>query len=225
MTLRVDQFFLPAAMVMAAASLVSSCALLPQAQDERAEESEPIERVPFRRMVQLDFGRNAVFAACIEPACPSVTRKTLANAQIATASGPVVLDPTAQKIATVHRAEMKAALEPADVDAVPPHKQPSPLVLYFPLGGAVLTPSDQAALDEIIPYASKAERIVIAGRTDNIGSDTANQAVALARANTVRDYRWARRTNWRIGITNPPLCVVDQPTAVVDLHVDKALVV
>ena len=33
---------------------------------------------------------------------------------------------------------------------------------------------------------------MIAGRTDNAGSDAANQAVALARANTVRDYLRAK---------------------------------
>jgi len=87
---------------------------------------------------------------------------------------------------------MKASVQPAKVDTALSQKQPSPLVLYFPLGGAGLTASDKAALDELIPYASKAQRIVIAGRTDNAGSDAANQAVALARANTVRDYLRAK---------------------------------
>lgn len=168
MTLRVDQVFLAAAMAIAAASLVSSCALLPRAPGEHPQESEPIERASLRQIVQLDFGRQAVFAACIEPACPTITPKTLANAQpIATAPAPAVANSNVQKAATVSRAEMNAAIEPANVDASPPRKQPSPLVLYFPLGGAALTASDKAALDELIPSASKAQRIAIAGRTDN----------------------------------------------------------
>lgn len=31
-----------------------------------------------RHIAQLDFGRRAVFALCLRPACPSVTTKTLA---------------------------------------------------------------------------------------------------------------------------------------------------
>jgi outer membrane protein OmpA-like peptidoglycan-associated protein len=98
------------------------------------------------------------------------------------------VDATTERTATVYPAEIKGSVQPAKVDTVLSHKQPSPLVLYFPLGGAGLTASDKAALNELMPYASKAQGIVIAGRTDNAGSDATNPAVALARANTVRDY-------------------------------------
>jgi outer membrane protein OmpA-like peptidoglycan-associated protein len=56
------------------------------------------------------------------------------------------------------------------------------------LGGVALSRFEKVALEKLVPLASKADRIVIAGRTDSIGSDSANQAVALARANAVRDY-------------------------------------
>jgi outer membrane protein OmpA-like peptidoglycan-associated protein len=64
----------------------------------------------------------------------------------------------------------------------------SALTLHFPFAATELTASDKAAIDKLMPDARKAERIVIAGRTDNLGSDSANQAVALARAQIVRDY-------------------------------------
>ncbi|MGZ5172051.1 MAG: OmpA family protein [Burkholderiales bacterium] len=62
------------------------------------------------------------------------------------------------------------------------------LILHFPLSSAKLTTADKAALNKLILNASKANRIVISGRTDNVGSDIANRVLALARANTVRDY-------------------------------------
>ena len=34
--------------------------------------------LPTRHIAQLDFGRRAMFALCLPPACPSVTTKTLA---------------------------------------------------------------------------------------------------------------------------------------------------
>ena len=190
MTLRAWQACLSANLAAALAALVSSCALLPQAQVERLQESQPVEHISPRQIVQLGFGRDAVFAACIEPACPSVTRKTLETAQpLAMSSATVAVDSSVAKTATtIHSLGIKPAIEPATADAVPSGKQPLPLVLYFPLGGAALTPADKAALDELLPYASKAHRVVIAGRTDNAGSDAANQTVALARANSVRDY-------------------------------------
>ena len=183
----------PVTIAVGLASIIASCSLPPSAQGQRAQESQPAERISPRQIVQLGFGRNATFAACIEPACPTITRKTLANAkQRAPASAPVAVDATTERTPTIYPAEMKGSVQPAKVDAVLSQKQPSPLVLYFPLGGAGLTASDKAALNELIPYASKAQRIVIAGRTDNAGSDAANQAVALARANTVRDYLRAK---------------------------------
>jgi outer membrane protein OmpA-like peptidoglycan-associated protein len=64
----------------------------------------------------------------------------------------------------------------------------SALTLHFPFAATQLTTSDKAALDELIPHASNAKQIVIVSRTDHVGSGRANQAVALARANIVRDY-------------------------------------
>ena len=97
---------------------------------------------------------------------------------------------TVDTTATLHPGGVKPAIQrdSTDFNDVPSAAQRPPLILYFPFGGAALTASDKAALDKLIPSASRAERIVIAGRADNVGSNTANQAVALARANTVRDY-------------------------------------
>lgn len=194
MTLRALQACLSAAIAATLASLISSCALLPRVQGERVSESQSLERISPRQIVQLGFGREAAFAACMEPACPTVTRKTLETAQQTPMDSATVAvnSSVAKATTTIYSLGIKPAFKPATDDAVQSRKQPLPLRLYFPLGGAALTPSDKAALDELIPHASKADRIVIAGRTDNVGSDTANQAVALARANTVRDYLRAK---------------------------------
>jgi len=82
--------------------------------------------------------------------------------------------------------------EIADFSGVASEAARPALILHFPLARTELTASDKAALDKVIPSARKAERIVIASRTDNVGSDSANQTIALARAQTVRDYLLAK---------------------------------
>ena len=174
---------------MSLASFVTSCSLLPQGQTEVVQPTDAGQRIPLRHVAQLDFGRAASFAVCTEPVCPTVTRKTLV-----TDSAGLAVRSTVDTTATLHPSGVKPAIQrdSTDFNAVPSEAQRPPLILYFPFGGAALTASDKAALDEILPHARKAERIVIAGRADNVGSDTANQAVALARANTVRDYLRAK---------------------------------
>lgn len=173
----------------AAAATLSSCALL---QPPEAATQDDFIRQSFapRKVVQVGFGRDAVFASCVEPACPETTRKTLATMQEAlTAPVTVRAQPVDDDAA---RLQALPATPARPVAAQMPAAQHPALVIQFPFDDATLTATAKAALDELIPIASKAERITIAGRTDNSGSETANQAVALARANAVRDYLRAK---------------------------------
>lgn len=143
----------------------------------------------------MDFGRGASFAVCTEPACPAVTRKTLAvTQQAATDSAALAPAPSIDTAATPYPGEVRSADQHGtpDFTDVPAEAQHPPVIVHFASGGAALSASDKAALDQALPDARQADRIVIAGRTDSTGSDTANQALALVRARTVRAYLRAR---------------------------------
>jgi len=65
---------------------------------------------------------------------------------------------------------------------------PRKLVLHFGTNSAVLTASHKALLGNAIRELRQADRIVIAGRTDDLGSEPLNEALALARALAIRDH-------------------------------------
>ena len=67
-------------------------------------------------------------------------------------------------------------------------RKPTVLALTFASDSAALTPSHKAQLLSLIPAINQAERVLILGRTDNVGTGGANEAVALARATAVRDH-------------------------------------
>lgn len=194
MNFRGSRVFLAVSGTVTVASFLASCSLLPQSQVNQSQDSQAPEGIALRKVAQLGFGREAVFGACIEPACPNVTRKTLVTAQaIATASEFVAVEPIIEKVAPKPTATKQLLQrEIADYNEVASEAPRPALILHFPLARTELTASDKAALDKVIPSARKAKRIVIASRTDNVGSDSANQATALVRAQTVRDYLRAK---------------------------------
>jgi len=127
-------------------------------------------------IAQIDHGRNAHFAQCVEPACPITTPKTLAvaNAQP---------QPSMQG-----KARALKSVEPAEVTKPAPLRKPQVLVLEFTTDSAVLTPAHRTLLNNAARALGRAERVLIVGRTDNVGPDAPNQAIALARAGAVRDH-------------------------------------
>lgn len=135
-----------------------------------------------QRLTQLDFGRAARFALCEEPACPNVTRKTSAVAAPPAAQSVVTEQPAARPIAPALVAEHGPSIgaEPA----VPPHK----LVLHFATDSATLTVRHKSLLRGAIAELHKTDRIVILGRTDNLGAEARNQSLAFARALAIRDH-------------------------------------
>jgi outer membrane protein OmpA-like peptidoglycan-associated protein len=173
-----------------AAFLLGACSLLPERHVDAVQDNPVPERAPPRKLVQLGFGRETSFGACIEPACPTVTRKTFVTMQaIATAPEPTAVRPIIEE-AVLPASPATQAIPRAlgDSSGIVAQTPRSSLILHFPFAATALTASDKAELDKLTPHASKAKRIVIVSRTDNVGSDRANQAVALARANVVRDY-------------------------------------
>lgn len=144
------------------------------------------------RLAQLSFGRDAVFGLCAEPACPQVTRKTLATTA-PPAQTVVQREAVARPIPSVARLPeppKSAALAPQIVEpiGVPPVTASRHLVVTFAFASAELSPSAKATLDASMADARKADSIVISGRTDAIGDVRTNQALAMARALAVRDH-------------------------------------
>jgi outer membrane protein OmpA-like peptidoglycan-associated protein len=113
-----------------------------------------------QRLVQFSYGPDAAFGICTEPACPVITPKTPVHAL--------------------------AASTPMVTPTLPPGSQR--LTLRFVPGAITLDSAARRKLDEMLALARKSKKIVIAARTDNVGSRKANQATALARALQVRDY-------------------------------------
>ena len=73
----------------------------------------------------------------------------------------------------------------------PPREFAVPADVLFSIGSASLRPEAQAALSDIVGqiravYANPTVRVI--GHTDNIGSDAANDALSLRRAESVRSW-------------------------------------
>lgn len=127
-------------------------------------------------IAQLDRGRNAYFAQCIEPACPATTPKTLA---VANAQPQPSMQGNARALESV---------APTEVTKPTSLPKPQVLVLEFATDSAALTPAHRTLLNNAAKALGRAERVLIVGRTDNVGPDAPNQAIALARAGAVRDH-------------------------------------
>ena len=148
-----------------------------------------------QRLVQFSFGAQAAFGICVEPACPAVTPKTLALASTAsiqavayraasTADAPPEFGTpkeAAPAQAPVHSPAHSTALLPAETAMLD-------VVVTFPFASAQLTAPTRAALSASIRHAQQADRIVISGRTDFVGTGTINESLAMARAMSVRNY-------------------------------------
>lgn len=177
-----------------AAALVgvcTSCTTSEVAPGRQDAASAPESRV---RWKQVAYGSEARFVACT--ACPKVTPKTLyssvptgapapsAAVSQATPASPVAL-PASSVVAvaidvsppaTVHASQERNVERTADI------------VITFPVGSARLSDSARAQIRKALKSARLAQRIAIAGRTDDSGSDHLNETLALARAVAVRNY-------------------------------------
>jgi outer membrane protein OmpA-like peptidoglycan-associated protein len=147
---------------------------------------------PRQRLAQLHFGREAAFGVCAEPACPQLTRKTLAVA--AAVAQPVALrepQPPALVPTPISDAALSVSLPRAGETSAPSEQTDVAIartVVNFPFASAALTSAARATLATAIRYARTSERIVISGRTDAVGDVESNEALALARALAVRNH-------------------------------------
>ena len=141
------------------------------------------------RLAQLDFGRDAVFAQCVPPACPTRTPKTLATEAPRQSIDPAASPAPAEPVA------------PAPVQPVPATtaELSRTVIVQFALGSAKLSRAARSqlntAMDDLLPV----RRITIIGRTDSTGPLAFNQDLALARALAVRDH--LRRTHPALAAT------------------------
>ncbi|MFY9326399.1 MAG: OmpA family protein, partial [Georgfuchsia sp.] len=122
--------------------------------------------------------RQAMFARCIPPACPTRTPKTLA---LETPSPPL------------DRAVLPAPAEPVAPDPVAQNPLPKTetshtVTVQFAFGSAWLSPTAQSRLEAAVADIATAHSVTISGRTDSMGPLSVNEALALARAHAVRNY-------------------------------------
>ena len=62
------------------------------------------------------------------------------------------------------------------------------LTVLFAFGSAKLSEGDKTQLRSALPRLQRSDHIVVAGRTDDLGSEALNQSLALARGLAVRDH-------------------------------------
>jgi outer membrane protein OmpA-like peptidoglycan-associated protein len=173
------------------ASSCSSPTHLPSAATTTAVRSLSASTWP---ITQVEFGREAAFARCGPPACPSVTPKTLAleSRPVPAAALPIN---TATSLAAGESLTPAVADAPREAPGLARATAPLPeepltrqVVVHFAFGDASLSPAARALIDEVAEPLATARRIAIRGRTDSVGPPHSNQWLATARANAVRDH-------------------------------------
>ena len=154
--------------------------------------------LPTGRIAQVEFGRPAAFAQCMPPACLAVTPKTLAiksppapatsapvNAVLSLAAGEAI-------VASGPSPSPPAAPDVASNSAPTAALLTRQVIVHFGFGDASLSANARKLIDQVAGQLPSARRIAISGRTDSVGSQQSNQALAVARANAVRDHLRAR---------------------------------
>ena len=147
-----------------AAALAAACA-----QPPVRTAAHEVKRPPLgvSRLTQVGFGRDAAFALCAQPACPTRTPKTLVSS--APSIRPVALPVTPP--------------EPPQ-----PKEHVERLTVSFAVAGSSLSAQEKKRIRDFLPVARQAARIVISGRTDSTGEEQANDRLALSRAIATRNF-------------------------------------
>jgi outer membrane protein OmpA-like peptidoglycan-associated protein len=142
------------------------------------------------RLAQLEFGRQAHFAECVQPGCPSRTPKTIAPTLVRQASQPAAASdtPVVPTAPVPPASSASASLVERAPPPLPDRSTEQRLTLHFALGNSALTGEHKASLRDALPRLRRSKRIAVAGRTDDLGSEALNQSLALARGLAVRDY-------------------------------------
>lgn len=176
----VGKIVLLAAMALQA----TACSLASRQPDTPGQSRREDRPAMTRKLTQLDFGGQASYAACMEPACPAVTRKTLAVTLPSAALVPTV--PTGAPQADDEPVADRLSLKLSTTLQAPPAMKP--IHIQFGHGSAMLTSSEQSKLDHAIASVPEAAEISITGYTDDTGTRRANQRLAQARTRAVHEH-------------------------------------
>jgi outer membrane protein OmpA-like peptidoglycan-associated protein len=166
--------------VAACAVLASGCGVLSDGQAPREPMGIARPEAVRRQVAQQGFGPGARYEVCAASGCPTSTPKTQ----------PVPRRSIALPAPAIASSAPPASLTPSIPSEPPasPELSVTTRVLLFDTDSARLTPAHRSALRELLPALRRADRLVIAGRTDDQGSEARNQALALARALAIRDH-------------------------------------
>ena len=146
-----------------AAALAAACA-----QPPVRTAAHEVKRPPLgvSRLTQVGFGRDAAFALCAQPACPTRTPKTLVSA--------TSILPVALPVAPPEPPQRKEHVER--------------LTVSFAVAGSSLSAQEKRRIRDFLPVARQAARIVISARTDSTGEEQTNDRLALSRAIATRNF-------------------------------------
>ncbi|QTD43639.1 OmpA family protein [Ottowia testudinis] len=160
----------------------------------------PATPSPAPQLAQVGYGNQADFVQCMPPQCPTRTQKTLgatpaieANQAVGEEAPPL---PAPRSLEALP-AEASPSVDP-DVAAITEHQTWS---IPFAFGSARLGAAGLGILKQVTPELPTKARITVAGRTDDAGSASINDALAQARAATVRDYLVRARPELKSAIT------------------------
>jgi outer membrane protein OmpA-like peptidoglycan-associated protein len=168
--------------------LLIACGLLDE-QGRHVPESRPaIAGRTTVRISQLGYGQDARFATCAPPACPTVTTKVIASASDPERAATPLSTQTAVGFRTADAGPASVVREGNPQVGREARAEPRRLTLQFGTNAARLTLAHKALIDAAFSELRRSDVIVIAGRTDDVGSESANQALALARGLAVRDH-------------------------------------
>ena len=183
-------------------AFASSCSLPLRTLSPASPPATYAAPLPTGRIAQVEFGRHAAFAQCVAPACLDVTPKTLA---IETSPAPATSPPINPVLSLAAGETIVASGLPPSPPAAPdvasnlaPNSAPTAalltrqVIVHFGFGDASLSANARTLIDQVAGQLPSARRIAISGRTDSVGSQQSNQALAVARANAVRDHLRAR---------------------------------
>ena len=185
----------------ASCCLAVSCTTPPPPDAGAGPTRSRLSEKTIMRIAQLNHDREARYATCLPPACPSITPKTLGHGDHAIApQWPGERSAVANPItASADRPVQSAgsALAPARLPEQPVSQPTSitELSVTFASGSATLSSAARASIDLAVKEPSVV-RLAIRGRTDSTGPSAVNQALATARARAVEAY--LQRTHPRL---------------------------
>ena len=149
MNLRLTRIAVACGFAVALVAATASCSFPPRAHEAQAPAATAPARPAPLRIVQLSFGQNAYFAACAEPACPTLTPKTLPGpAALPVAATATDLSSRGVAVGAAVEPSLLAPPRAAAAPASAPRADPADthILLTFPFGSAALTAESRQTL-------------------------------------------------------------------------------